>query len=255
MGLAMAKGWLRAGLDPALLQVVEPHPSEELQTLVSGILPSASAYEGPAPAVTILAIKPQMMADVLPEAGALFSPDTMVLSVAAGTTIERLQNLVGECPVVRAMPNTPAAIGAGISAIIGNDLATESHLSLAEGLLGAVGQVLRLENEGQMDAVTALSGSGPAYVFYLTECMAAAGMRLGLPEETAHALARATVAGSGALLDQSGEDAGALRQAVTSPGGTTAAALDVLMAEPGLRELMALAMDAAAARSKALAEG
>ncbi|MGB0920774.1 MAG: pyrroline-5-carboxylate reductase [Alphaproteobacteria bacterium] len=256
MGLAMAKGWLESGLPASELTAIEPYPSDDLLGLAGvDILSAASDFVAPPPAVAVIAVKPQMMADILPAAANLFGPQTLVISIAAGTSLEKLAALTGpELAIIRAMPNTPAAIGQGITALCANVAASPAHLTLASELMTAVGKVVVLESEGQMDAVTALSGSGPAYVFHMVECMAASGQRLGLPEQTAMELARATVAGAGGLLAAAPESAAELRQAVTSPGGTTAAALDVLMGADGLREVMGRALEAAASRSKELAD-
>ena len=195
-----------------------------------------------------------MMGAALPDVAALGGGKTLVISVAAGTPIARFEQVFGPgTPVIRAMPNTPAAIGRGITAIIGNATATETHLALAEELLSGIGQVVRLENESQMDAVTAVSGSGPAYVFHLIETLAAAGVAEGLSSELAMTLAKATVGGAGDLAEQASEDPGQLRVNVTSPNGTTQAALEVLMNETnGFPALLKRAVKAAADRSKEL---
>ena len=208
-------------------------------------------------AVALIAVKPQMMGDALPAVAALGGGATLVISVAAGTPISRFEEVFGPgTPVIRAMPNTPAAIGRGITAIIGNASVTEAHLKLAEDLLSAVGQVVRLESEGQMDAVTAVSGSGPAYVFHLIETLAAAGVAEGLNPDLAMALAKATVGGAGDLAKQAEEDPAQLRVNVTSPNGTTQAALEVLMDEAeGFPALLRRAVKAAADRSKELSRG
>ncbi len=256
MGLAMARGWLEGGLPASQLVAIDPNPTADLKALAGiTIVENAAAYKGPAPAVTIIAVKPQMMGQVLPAAANLFGANTLVVSIAAGTTLNKLEDLAGrELAIIRAMPNTPAAIGMGITALCGNAVVAVSQMELASQLMQAVGQVVTLESEAQMDAVTALSGSGPAYIFHMVECLAATGTRLGLDEDTAMQLARATVAGAGGLLAQSPDSAADLRRAVTSPGGTTAAALDVLMGSDGLREVLGRALEAAAKRSKELAE-
>jgi pyrroline-5-carboxylate reductase len=179
---------------------------------------------------------------------------TLFLSVAAGTPIAAYEAVLGsKTPIIRAMPNTPAAVGRGITAIVANGQATARHMDMAENLLAAVGQVVRLDHEGQMDAVTAVSGSGPAYVFHLIETLAAAGEAEGLPPEMAMKLAKATVAGAGALAEAAEEDPAQLRVNVTSPGGTTAAALAVLMEESsGFPKLLRHAVRAAADRSREL---
>ena len=250
MGSAMLEGWLKQGVPPAAIWVLEPHPSDWLKS--TGVhlnvgLPAA-------PAIVLLAVKPQMMGAALPQVAALGNGATVFLSIAAGTTIASFESTFGaQTPIIRAMPNTPAAVGRGITAITGNARASEADLALAEALLSAVGQVVRLEGEHQMDAVTAVSGSGPAYVFHLIEALAQAGEAEGLPADLAMQLARATVCGAGELAHQSTEPAAQLRVNVTSPGGTTAAALAVLMhPETGLPPLMARAVKAAADRGRAL---
>ncbi|MDS9466168.1 pyrroline-5-carboxylate reductase [Paracoccus sp. MBLB3053] len=248
MGGALLDGWLRNGLEPHAVHVVDPNARPELSQIgisVNGKLPQS-------PAVLVIAVKPQMMSGVLPQLSG-FGAGTLVLSVAAGVTIAAYEAAFPTSPIVRSMPNTPAAIGQGITAIIGNAKAGEAEMDLAESLLSAVGRVVRLEAEEQMDAVTALSGSGPAYVFHMIEAMAAAGEAEGLSPELALALARATVAGAGALAVHADEDPAKLRENVTSPGGTTAAGLSRLMdAETGLPPLMRRTIAAAAERGREL---
>lgn len=250
MGSALLAGWLAAGVPPAAVWVLEPNPSDWLRATgvhVNTDLP-------PAPAVALLAVKPQMMGAALPRLASLGNGATLMLSIAAGTPISAFEAAFGaQTPIIRAMPNTPAAVGRGITAIIGNAHASADHMALATALLQSVGQVVRLDREDQMDAVTALSGSGPAYVFHLIEAMAAGGIAQGLPADLAMQLARATVTGAGELAHQSTESAAQLRINVTSPGGTTAAALAHLMdAETGLPPLMARAIAAAADRGREL---
>lgn len=251
MGCAMLEGWLARGLPPSSVWVIDPQPSDWLKGReglhLNEDLPAA-------PAIALVAVKPQMMDVALPQIVHLGGGETLVLSVAAGTPIARFEAGLGaKTPVIRAMPNTPAAIGRGITAIIGNDAAHETHLRAAETLLSAVGQTVRLDAEDEMDAVTAVSGSGPAYVFHLIETLAAAGAAEGLPEELAMRLAKATVAGAGALAEAAEEDPAQLRVNVTSPGGTTAAALEVLMdEEAGFPALLRRAVKAAADRSREL---
>jgi pyrroline-5-carboxylate reductase len=252
MGSAMLAGWLDGGLNPRAIWVIDPYPSDWLQAQdvrLNTDLPKA-------PAVLIVAVKPQMMAEALPQAAALGGGKTMVISVAAGTPISRYEDAFGPgTPIVRAMPNTPAAVGRGITALIGNDATGQAHMDMAERLMSAVGQTVRLDDEAQMDAVTAVSGSGPAYVFHLIESLATAGAAEGLPPKLAMKLAQATVAGAGALAEQSGESPTQLRVNVTSPAGTTEAALNVLMDEKtGLPHLMTKAVKAAADRSRELAK-
>ena len=250
MGSALLRGWLAGGLPPAAVHVIEPRPSDWLLgtgVAVNGPLPEA-------PAVALVAVKPQMMGEALPAMVSLGGGRTLILSIAAGTSLRAFEAAFGAgTPVVRAMPNTPAAIGRGITAIIGNDQATDAQLALAEALLLAVGEVVRLDSEGQMDAVTAVSGSGPAYVFHLIEALAEAGEAEGLSPELSLQLARATVAGAGALAQETGTDPGQLRRDVTSPNGTTQAGLGVLMDEAaGLPPLIRRTVRAAAARSEEL---
>ncbi|WP_111431459.1 pyrroline-5-carboxylate reductase [Rhodobacteraceae bacterium DSL-40] len=254
MGSAMLEGWLAQGLPPGAFTVLDPKPGPRLIELAAEGL---HLNEDPPadPAIAIIAVKPQMMGDALPRLAPLGNGKTIFLSIAAGTPIAAFEAAFGaRTPVIRAMPNTPAAVGRGITALIGNAEVTEEALELAETLLRAVGQTVRLENEAQMDAVTAVSGSGPAYVFLLIEALAAAGEAQGLAPDLALALARATVGGAGALAENSGETPSQLRVNVTSPGGTTAAALEVLMRpEAGLPALLDEAVGQAAARSRALA--
>lgn len=253
MGSAMLAGWLRRGLPESAVWVTDPRPSDWVLGLaVKGLHLNEDLPDDPA--VVLVAVKPQMMADALPSLTALGDGTTLFLSVAAGTPISYYETVLGTAtPVIRAMPNTPAAIGRGITAITGNARATELDLELAETLLSAVGETLRLEGEHQMDAVTAVSGSGPAYVFHLIETLAAAGEAEGLPAELAMRLAKATVAGAGALAMEAAEDPAQLRVNVTSPGGTTAAALNVLMdEETGFPPLLRRAVKAAADRGREL---
>ena len=253
MGSAMLKGWLDGGLPPGAIAVIDPAPSDWLRGTGVAINEGVPAD----PAVALIAVKPQMMGAALPALRALGGGGTLFVSVAAGTLIESFEAAFGAgTPVVRAMPNTPAAIGKGITAIVGNGAASEAHLDLAEGLLSAVGQVVRLDREEEMDAVTAVSGSGPAYVFHLIETLAAAGEAEGLSPELAMALAKATVSGAGQLAEAAGDSPGQLRVNVTSPGGTTQAALEVLMDKAdGFPALMRRAVRAAAERSRELAHG
>ena len=247
MGSAMLAGWLDQGLEPTSVWVQDPVPSDWLKG--TGALLNAKLPESPA--IVLIAVKPQMMADALPDLAALGGGDTLFVSVAAGTSLATYADILGaDTPVVRAMPNTPAAIGQGITAIIGSGEVSEEQLSLAEGLLSAVGQTVRLTTESQMDAVTGLSGSGPAYVFHLIECMAAAGQNQGLPPDLAMELAKATVAGAGALAAKGEETPERLRMNVTSPNGTTQAGLEVLMDQ--LPTLMRATVRAATERSKEL---
>ncbi len=253
MGSAMLAGWLKGGLPAASVWINDPHPSD----WVKGLAVNLNVSLPDNPAVVLVAVKPQMMGDALPSLRALGNGDTLFISVAAGTPIVRFEAVLGGgTPIVRAMPNTPAAIGKGITALIGNALAKPAHLEMAEGLMQAIGQTVRLENESQIDAVTGVSGSGPAYVFHLIETLAAAGVAQGLPEAMAMQLAKATVAGAGALAEAADESPEQLRINVTSPNGTTQAALEVLMdPENGFPSLLGRAVSAAADRSRELADG
>lgn len=253
MGSAMLEGWLAEGLPVSSVCVIDPKPSDWVRATgvhINADLPVA-------PAIVLIAVKPQMMGEALPALSALGNGATLFLSVAAGTPISAFEDVLGDrSPIIRAMPNTPAAVGRGITAIIGNAHASAQHMSLAEILLGAVGQVVRLDAEDQMDAVTGVSGSGPAYVFHMIECLAAAGEAQGLAPALAMQLAKATVAGSGALAEKADETPAQLRINVTSPNGTTQAGLEVLMdADGGLPSLMAKTVAAAAHRSRELRNG
>ncbi|WP_019014561.1 pyrroline-5-carboxylate reductase [Elioraea tepidiphila] len=246
MGGAMRAGWLEAGREVA---VVEPGP-----VAPAGAVASPDALPaGLRPAAVVLAVKPQEAAKVLP-AYARFAGSAVFLSIMAGTTIGRMRALLGEAAgIVRAMPNTPAAVRQAITVACPGPGVTAPQRDLCTDLLGAIGAVAWVEDEALMDPVTAVSGSGPAYVFLLAEALEAAGVAQGLPPALARRLARQTVAGSGALLAASAEDAAQLRKNVTSPGGTTAAALAVLMAEDGVPGLIARAVEAATRRSRELA--
>ncbi|QGX97416.1 pyrroline-5-carboxylate reductase [Roseovarius faecimaris] len=253
MGSAMLQGWLERGVPPGAVSVIDPAPSDWLKS--TGVAINADLPASPA--IALLAVKPQMMGEALPSLTAMGGGETLFLSVAAGTPISTFEAAFGATsPIIRAMPNTPAAVGRGITAIIGNAQATSAHLDLAEALLSAVGQVVRLDSEDQMDAVTGLSGSGPAYVFHMIECMAAAGEAQGLAPALAMQLAKATVAGAGALAEAADETPAQLRVNVTSPNGTTQAGLEVLMDEAtGLPPLMRATVKAATDRSVELRHG
>lgn len=254
MGGAMLSGWLAGGLAAGDVVVIEPQPSDEIRALAArGVRLNASAAEIGAAAVLVVAVKPQMFREAAAALRGYVGASTLVVSIMAGTTIAALSEHLGG-QVVRAMPNTPAAIGRGITVAVAAGDVTPAQRGLADALLRATGGVEWVDDEALIDAVTAVSGSGPAYVFLLAEELARAGVEAGLPEALATTLARATVAGSGELLHRSDLDAATLRKNVTSPGGTTAAALEVLMAEDGLKPLMIKAVAAAAKRSKELAK-
>jgi pyrroline-5-carboxylate reductase len=254
MGGAMLTGWLAGGLDPRRVAVMDPHPSPEISALAAkGVVLNPDVTTAGKIETLVVAVKPQMFREAGPKLKQFVSDATLVVSIMAGTTIASLEQVCGGT-VVRAMPNTPAAIGRGITVAVAASKVSAAQRAVADALLRATGSVEWVEDEGLMDAVTAVSGSGPAYVFLLAEELARAGVEAGLPEALATKLARETVAGSGELLHQSELPAATLRQNVTSPGGTTAAALSVLMGEPGLRDLMIRAVAAATQRSKELAK-
>jgi pyrroline-5-carboxylate reductase len=252
MGGAMLTGWLAGGLDAGRVIVIDPQPSAEISALATKgvrLNPTDAGHVD----TLVVAVKPQSFRDAGAALKSLVAPSTLVVSIMAGTTIASLEEVCGGA-VVRAMPNTPASIGRGITVAVATNKVSAAQRATADALLRATGAVEWVEDEGLMDAVTAVSGSGPAYVFLLAEELARAGVEAGLPEELATKLARATIAGSGELLHRSDLPAATLRQNVTSPGGTTAAALDVLMATEGLRPLMIHAIAAATKRSKELAK-
>jgi pyrroline-5-carboxylate reductase len=252
MGGAMLDGWLALGLDPAKVAIQEPQPTPDIAALKDRgvrINPPAASIDDAS--VIVIAVKPQVAADVVPPLKALLRSATVAVSVMAGKTLAFLQGALGNGAIVRSIPNTPAAIGRGITVAVPNAKVTEQQRGLADALLGSVGTVEWVDDEGLIDAATAVSGSGPAYVFLLAESLARAGAAAGLPADLAARLARATVAGAGELLHRSPLDAATLRHNVTSPGGTTAAALGVLM--DGLDPLMEKAVAAATKRSRELA--
>ncbi|MCY3981559.1 MAG: pyrroline-5-carboxylate reductase [Alphaproteobacteria bacterium] len=257
MGGALLAGWLEQRFADQIV-VVEPDEvaAQEFQGKPGVHITSAleNVTDRVRPDAVIFAVKPQIMSAVVPAYKRYTGHGAPVfLSIAAGTPIALLENMLGRgAAVVRAMPNTPAAVGRGIASLIANQHVDPAQMALCQTICEAVGEVVWLGDESIMDAVTAVSGSGPAYVFYLVEALAAAGQREGLPEDMAMRLARATVSGAGELLNRSPEAADTLRRNVTSPGGTTAAALDVLMADDGLAALMRRAVAAAANRSRAL---
>ncbi len=251
MGGALLRGWLGAGVSPSALAVQEPHPAADIAALLKEKNIASRPPSGPD--VLVLAVKPQIMNSVLSQVAAIAGPKTAVLSIAAGRTVASIAgHLHAGAPIVRAMPNLAAEVGRGITAAYANSHVTMAQRDLCHTLLQAVGEVAWIEDESFMDAVTAVSGSGPAYVFYLTECLAKAAEAKGLPPELASSLARATVTGAGELLHRSPLSAAQLRENVTSPGGTTAAGLSVLLSEPGLKELIRETVAAAAKRSREL---
>jgi pyrroline-5-carboxylate reductase len=254
MGSAMLEGWLARGLDPKKLVVIEPQPHKTVKALTRRGLklnPKGTASEASA---IVIAVKPQTAPDAVPQLAPYVGKTTLVLSIMAGRTLGFLRTaLPAATAIVRAMPNTPASIGRGISVAVANGKVSARQRRQTSDLLAAIGKVEWIGDEAPMDAVTALSGSGPAYIFLLAEAMTKAGIAAGLPAELAGRLARETVAGSGELLHRSTLDAATLRQNVTSPGGTTAAALEVLMGPDGFDALLTRAIAAATRRSRELA--
>ena len=255
MGGALLDGWLNFGFDPGRILVIEPQPTPAISALVArgiGLNPNAAQLAGPA--AVVIAVKPQAAAEALAAAAPSLAASTVVVSIMAGKTLQSLADgLPRGCPLVRAMPNLPAAIGRGITVAVARGTNPQQH-KLAGSLLSATGTVEWIEDESLMDAVTAVSGSGPAYVFLLAEASTRAGIEAGLPPNLAEKLARETVSGSGELLRRANVDAALLRENVTSPGGTTAAALAILTGQNGLVSLMTKAVAAATDRSRQLAQ-
>ncbi len=253
MGSAMARGWLQdlgaAGVGK--LSVVEPHPGADVIEAANEKLIALNPPAEPAD-ILVLAMKPQGFSDAVAGLKAWTGPETLVVSIMAGVTISRIASALGTTKIARAMPNTPGAIGMGVTGYALSDACGDAESMATAKLLEPLGLVIGPLKEEQMDAVTAVSGSGPAYVFLLVESLAAAGRAAGLGEATANALARETVVGAGALLGEFAEPPAELRKAVTSPGGTTAAALDVLMSAGGMPDLIRKAVDAAVRRGAEL---
>jgi pyrroline-5-carboxylate reductase len=257
MGGAMLEGWLKTGLPGNAVTVIDPFVSDTMRALCTTHGISLNPPEGSLgePAVLLLAIKPQTMDDAAAMASQIAGPGTLVISIMAGKTIANLeQRLPRAKAIIRTIPNTPAAVGRGITAATRSSAASDADQALAQRLLSAIGQVVWVEDEDLIDAATAVSGSGPAYVFYLAECLAEAGVAAGLPPDIAQALARATLEGAGELMFREPQtDPSVLRKNVTSPNGTTAAALAILMAVDGLQPLMTKAVLAAKRRAGELA--
>lgn len=257
MGGALLAGWLERGLPAGQILVQDPAPPPRIAALLAkhGVRVEAGlAAPARPPAVLLMAVKPQIMDEVFPPLAKMVGADTVVLSVAAGRTIRSFErHLPPGRAVVRSIPNTPAAVGRGITVATANAHVSDAQRRLCQDLLSAVGETAWVDDEALIDPVTAVSGSGPAYVFYLTECLAEAGIKSGLDPDLAHKLARWTVAGAGELLHRSDQSAEVLRKNVTSPNGTTFAALQVLMAKSGLKPLMTEAVSAATKRSRELA--
>jgi pyrroline-5-carboxylate reductase len=254
MGQAMLDGWLARGLNPRKLTVIEPQPGKSIKTLVRRGLKLNPKGKAATATAIVIAVKPQTAPEALPPLKPHVGPSTLALSIMAGRTLHFLEkSLPVGTAIVRAMPNTPAAIGRGIAVACPNAKVSARQRKQATDLLSAIGKVEWIGDETLMDAVTAVSGSGPAYIFLLAEAMTKAGIAAGLPAELASRLARETVAGSGELLHRSPLDTATLRQNVTSPGGTTAAALEVLTGPGGFDELLTKAIAAATRRGRELA--
>ncbi|MHA1547436.1 MAG: pyrroline-5-carboxylate reductase [Alphaproteobacteria bacterium] len=256
MGFALLSRWVDSGIDPRAISVIDPSPRPDSLAWLerSSVVTHTAVPSGLVAAVVVVAVKPQIIDDVLPDLRSLFDNETLLLSVAAGTRIAALEEGAGASSVVRTIPNTPAQLGRGITACLANSAVSAAGKALAENLMSAVGEVVWVEHEGLIDIATAVSGSGPAYVFLLAEALAEAGVAAGLDAGTAERLARATVSGGGELLHQSRDSASQLRKNVTSPNGTTAAALEILMADDGLAKLLTRAVAAAARRSRELSD-
>jgi len=256
MGGAMLSGWTRSGIAAAGVVVVEPGglPAGLAGPSVTAVADAAALPDGLDPEIVVFAVKPQQMDKVAPAYARFAKRGTAFLSIAAGTTIGYFAARLGaDAAIVRAMPNTPAAIGQGITVAAANAATTPAQAELCRALLAAVGKAVMVEDEGLLDAVTALSGGGPAYVFLMIECLAEAGVQAGLPQALSERLALVTVAGAGQLALAGEAPPAVLRQNVTSPGGTTLEALKVLMAEDGLQPMLTRAISAATRRSRELA--
>lgn len=253
MGGALLEGWLKAGLPSAQVAVRDPSPPKEIADLLSANKIALNENPKGEVAALVIAVKPQVAPDALPQLSSFANATTVVISIMAGRTISFLESVFPSSPVVRTMPNTPAAIGRGITVATPNRRADADARALTDALLRSTGPVEWIEDEALMDAVTAVSGSGPAYVFLLAETLARAGEKAGLPKDLAAKLARETVCGAGELLYRSDLAASKLRENVTSPNGTTAAALKILMGENGFDRLLEEAVAAATRRGKELA--
>jgi pyrroline-5-carboxylate reductase len=255
MGGALLEGWLKQGLDPTMVFVQDVVLSEPMRAFARdhGIVANDAPVLPAPPAVIVIAVKPDVTESLLQDVEPMLGEGTVILSIAAGRTLEGLsRDLPGTVAVVRAMPNTPASVRRGVTVCIANANVTAGQKRECDALLGAVGEVVWVEDEALLDPVTAVSGSGPAYVFLLAECLEAAGIEAGLPHDLAKQLAQSTVAGAGELLGRSDLEPAELRKNVTSPKGTTAAALEVLMTDDALKNLMRRAVAAAAKRSSEL---
>lgn len=255
MGGALLSGWIKGGvIAPSKLAIYDPRPGDAaLEAIENGAVHVASSDDALDDVkVVLLAIKPQMFVALESDLVRLVPASALIISIMAGTSLKRLQSAFPSNPVLRAMPNTPAAIGAGITAFTADGRVSDTQKKCAQDLLSAGGLVYEIEEEPMIDIVTAVSGSGPAYVFYMVEALQAAAIKAGLPEDIAPQFARQTIIGAGALLQASPDSAADLRRSVTSPNGTTQAALDVLMSDQGLPLLMREAVKAALKRAKEL---
>lgn len=251
----MLSGWVAEGIDTSALIVCDPNVSGQMSELLKqyGIRHVSVIPDDLRAGIVLVAVKPQMMDDVLPALKSAVTPDTLVLSIAAGTPVAKFESVFGAVPVCRCMPNTPAMVKRGITAVFPTASVSEESKKDVDRLLGAIGKVVWLDSENQIDLVTGVSGSGPAYVFYLAETLSEAGRQAGLPGDLADELAIATVYGAGELMRLSGEHPSVLRKNVTSPNGTTAAALEVLMGPGGLQPIMTEAVSEAVRRAEELA--
>lgn len=257
MGAALLQGWIASGIPANAIRIIEPSGADRAVAAgadAAQVFTSAPT-DGVIPRAIVLAVKPQIIGSVTPSLRPLIGADTLVISIAAGTTLKTLADLTGgHTRLIRSMPNTPAAVGRGATVMVARPEVSAEERALTKSLLSAVGSAYEVDDEAHMDAVTALSGSGPAYVFYMIESLARAGAELGLPAALALDLARDTVAGAGELAVRSQEDPSTLRVQVTSPNGTTAAGLGVLMSEQGLAPLIRATLTAAADRSRELGQ-
>ena len=253
MGAAMLRGWLKSGVSGKDVTIIDPFISDDIRAIEAdhGCIVNPAAADIAPPQVLVLAIKPQMLDEASELLNAVLTEQTLVISILAGKTIADVTSRIPAArAVIRAMPNTPAAVGRGITGLAASESVEEAQKAMAEALLGSIGTVAWLDNEAMIDAVTAVSGSGPAYVFYMVECLAKAAMAVGFDEPMAMQFARATIEGAGELLhSEPATNAATLRKNVTSPGGTTAAALEVLMAEDGLEPLLQRTVEAAKRRA------
>lgn len=255
MGMALTRGWVVAGLDGARITLVDPQPHD---SVVAWAQEQGADLRDSIPAqgfdVVLLAVKPQVFPDAANDIKQAIDENSLVLSIMAGFSLERMGTMLGTKRIVRTMPNTPSQVGKGVTGLVRGSGVSDTNWAQANALFSASGLVVELPNESQIDALTVVSGSGPAYVFWLVECMAAAGVELGLDADDAMVLARQTVIGAAGLMEADATDAEQLRKNVTSPNGTTQAALEVLMAEDGMKPLFMRALTAARDRNRELGQ-